>query len=634
MSVITNVYNKVSTLWSVEKNQHLLIQDQEILKMGTILNGLFTTKKHIEIPRLVVVGGQSSGKSSLLNSILGMDILPTGSNMVTRSPLQIELIQSPNRTITFGDYVDGKWIKNIEYNLSLPTLSSTEKQNIVEQIEMITRKNAGNEMNITNTCIFIQIHSPTIPNLTLIDLPGLTMVACTDKGQPKDIKQQIRNVVGEYIKPSKTIILAVMPARTDIEADMALDLIKEYDPDGYRTIGILTKLDLMNENTDVSQLLENNVSIDLQMKYGYYGIRNRSKTETHDKTVAEGLELEHQYFANHSVYSNSKYSDHLGIPSLCKRLRDILITSIKTNLPILLTDLRNELRENTIQLDKLGEPIPLDETAKTTYIHTIIYQFSRKFVGILEDRGHHINTGRTMKDIFIQYRKDLLDINPFNDIEFSDTLIEHSIANCQGNHMTGTSAPIEVLEQIMKDDSIRPLYKLYEPSKKCLEAVMNEMVSLVNILIDEMGIIRFPHFSKTVRNEIVNHILMENMKSALDKIKEQMDIQHHYIWTDNTEFIDILENQRGVNNTIFMRHLLTCYYKSVIAIFQDTIPKYIMFFLVKKTEDALSSGLYEIIKKEKVDELLVEYEDIHSKRVELDTHRKALSVGIEWIEKI
>ena len=80
MSVITNVYNKVSTLWSVEKNQHLLIQDQEILKMGTILNGLFTTKKHIEIPRLVVVGGQSSGKSSLLNSILGMDILPTGRN--------------------------------------------------------------------------------------------------------------------------------------------------------------------------------------------------------------------------------------------------------------------------------------------------------------------------------------------------------------------------------------------------------------------------------------------------------------------------------------------------------------------------------------------------------------------------
>ena len=192
-----------------------------------------------------------------------MDVLPTGSNMVTRSPLQIELIHSSDHLITFGDYTDGKWIKSIEYKWTEPELSLTDKKSILEHIEIIKRKNAGNEMNITNKCIFLQIRSPSIPNLTLIDLPGLTMVACTDKGQPKDIKQQIRNMVGDYIKPSKTIILAVMPARTDIEADIALDLIKEYDPIGDRTIGILTKLDLMNENTDISNLLENNVSVDL-----------------------------------------------------------------------------------------------------------------------------------------------------------------------------------------------------------------------------------------------------------------------------------------------------------------------------------------------------------------------------------
>ena len=103
-------------------------------------------------------------------------------------------------------------------------------------------------VNISFKPIYLRIQSPNVPNLSLVDLPGLTMVAGTDKGQPKDIKDQIRKMVGDYIQPSKTIILAIMKARNDIEADIALDLIKEYDPKGERTVGILTKLDLMRIN--------------------------------------------------------------------------------------------------------------------------------------------------------------------------------------------------------------------------------------------------------------------------------------------------------------------------------------------------------------------------------------------------
>ena len=76
-----------------------------------------------------------------------------------------------------------------------------------------------------------------------------------------------------------------MPARTDIEADIALDLIKEYDPRGERTVGILTKIDLMNEGTDITHLLDNKVSKDLQLNYGYFGIRNRNKLELDNNTI-------------------------------------------------------------------------------------------------------------------------------------------------------------------------------------------------------------------------------------------------------------------------------------------------------------------------------------------------------------
>ena len=140
-----------------------------------------------------------------------------------------------------------------------------DEKMVISMVGSITTQYAGEGMNITDKPIYLRIYSPNIPNLSLVDLPGLTMVACTDKGQPKDIKDRIRNLLHTYIDDPETIILAVMPARTDIEADIALDLIKECDTEGKRTIGIMTKLDLMNEGTDITNYLDK-VSRDLQLK--------------------------------------------------------------------------------------------------------------------------------------------------------------------------------------------------------------------------------------------------------------------------------------------------------------------------------------------------------------------------------
>jgi hypothetical protein len=633
MSVITNVYNKVSNYWTIEKDYNILSKNKEILKIGNVLNSL--SINNIEVSRLVVIGAQSSGKSSLLNSILGMDILPTGNNMVTRSPLQIELIQTNdiNTIATFGNYLNGIWEKNTELLLTYPNITNIEKEGIIKQIENITCKNAGNEMNITEIPIFLRIQSPNIPNLTLVDLPGLTMVACTDKGQPKDIKIKIRNMISNYIKNSKTIILSVMQARSDIEADIALDLIKEYDPEGERTIGILTKIDLMNEYTDITNLLENNISVDLQLKYGYYGIRNRNKKESLENNALEGLELEKQYFENHTLYKDTKYKNRLGIPSLCKQLSHILVESIKKSLPNILKNINENLNNNKLQLEKLGTPIPLEE--KSTHIYHIVYTFCSKFIKIIEDRGNKINTARNIKEYFMEYRNKLSSINPFNPNDFPDKIIENAIINSQGNHMLGLSPPIEVLEQILKDEQNNPIYKLYIPSCDCLNNIFNELSSLTSILIDEIGIIRFPNFSKIIRNEVLNNILIENMLITRDKIKEQIDIQINYLWTDNSEFINLLQNNlENENNITLMRKLLENYYNSIITILQDTIPKIIMLFLVKQTEKILSMNLYEIIKKEDSNNLLLEYSSINQERLKLEQNNIELNEGLKLIENI
>ena len=282
-------------MWSEGEKDYSLISSKNILKVGSILQNIFQEgRDNIEVPRLVVVGSQSSGKSSLLNGILSFDLLPTDKNMCTRTPLHLELIPKENseNIAEFGRYVGGDWESLDKLAFTLPNPTLEEQKNIGSMIEKMTIDIVGNNSNISDVPIHLKIYSKSIPNLTLVDLPGLTMVACTDRGQPKDIKEKIRALVGKYIERESTIILAVMPARTDIEADMGLDLIKQYDPNGERTVGVLTKVDLMNDSTDIVDYLKNNVSKDLQLNYGYYAVRNRTTNEKKKMSVIEGVDTE------------------------------------------------------------------------------------------------------------------------------------------------------------------------------------------------------------------------------------------------------------------------------------------------------------------------------------------------------
>ena len=192
-SLVNNVYKYFNS----GNTFNVLGKDKDILKIGNILNSIFINRNDMNIPKLVVVGSQSSGKSSILNSILGLDILPTGSNMVTRGPLQLELIQTIGDVkAVFGEYMNGTWVVIKEIGLSSPNPTQEQKREICSIIKSITVEYAGEGMGITDIPIYLRIYSPHIPNLSLVDLPGLTMVACTDRGQPKDIKDRIRNLLG------------------------------------------------------------------------------------------------------------------------------------------------------------------------------------------------------------------------------------------------------------------------------------------------------------------------------------------------------------------------------------------------------------------------------------------------------
>ena len=606
----------------------------EILNISSSLNAIFSKNHNInvEIPQLVVVGSQSSGKSSLLNNIINMDILPTGKNMVTRMPLNIQLFQTEdNQRLEFGMYTNGFWKTSSSINLTENTIQPQISESIKEMIIQQTNKIIGNNKNISHEQLVIKIYSKNVPNLSLVDLPGLTMVACTDQGQPKDIKQQIIKLVSSYIKSERSIILAVIPARTDIEADPAMELVKEYDPNGDRTIGVLTKVDLMNKGTDISDYLNNNISIDLQTKYGYYAVRNLTNSELQNEENSRTVE--NDFFQNHPIYSKLSNTKKLGISNLSSRLSDILVTHIRSHMPKVISEIDKMYTEIEHDLHDLGSSIPSTTEEKLSFVHHIISNICQKYSKSINDKISDLNTGRKIKEEFITYRHHIYNLHPFDDC--NENYLVECIKNCEGNHMSFFTPPIEVLEHCLQDSQINPFESLVLPSHNCLQNISNILQSLIDHILKSKKLSRFP--------KLVNHLLLSIDKNVINfhlditkkKINEMIEMEKNYIWTDDLSFHESLKQTMSSKNKICpqkMKNLLDCYFSCNVKVIQNNIPKLIMLFFVKSTQKSIKH-IFNEISNSNVDSLLQEESDIEKKRKILIEKKQKLNEARKILEK-
>lgn len=642
-SVSSTVAQSVSSVSSLLKKSDfasadVLTQEKEILRIGNVLNSLWIHRNELSIPHLVVVGSQSSGKSSLLNAILGMDILPTGTNMVTRCPLRLEMIQTATEKETkavFGDYSTsgqstGQWTPIKEIQLQFPNPTADQRKEIIATIESITSRNAGTNMNISMEPIDLRIYGSQVPNLSVIDLPGIISVACEDRGQSKDIKEQIKAMISKYISLPSAIILAILPARTDIEVDIAMELIKQHDPEGERTLGILTKVDLMNEGTDVSHLLENRgISKSLQFQYGYYAIKNRNKIESDTKTIQEGYQIEADYFARHPVYSQPKFRETVGTPALCHQLSQILVKSLKRSFPTLLEKIHQQIAETSKQLQALGYVIPADDTQRLSYVHNTVAELTRQFISVLEGRGNRLDTGRRVKQVFVKYREEIAKTQPFSFEQCPDEYLNTLIANCDGNHMPFSVSPIEIIEQLFNDKSRRPFARIYELNQQHAKLVLDELTDLFQKIVRDKMAHQYPNFAKLLQTAAMNDVFIPNYQKTLGVLEDEIKSQEGYVWTDDPQFYKLLKEQSQN-----VRTLAQAYYRQVLAVISDTVPKRVMFHFIHHSEQQLSHALYEKVKGVQLGTLLEENAEVHQQRTELDKRLKSLEVSRQMIESI
>ncbi|KAK1559906.1 hypothetical protein Q3G72_019833 [Acer saccharum] len=294
------------------------------------------------LPTVAVVGGQSSGKSSVLESIVGRDFLPRGSGIVTRRPLVLQLHKTEDGSQEYAEF------------LHLPRRKFTDFALVRKEISDETDRVTGKTKQISPIPIHLSIYSPNVVNLTLIDLPGLTKVAV--EGQAETIVQDIENMVRSYVEKPNIIILAISLANQDIATSDAIKLAREVDPTGERTFGVLTKLDLMDKGTNALDVLEGR---SYRLQHPWVGIVNRSQSDINrnvDMIVARRKERE--YFATSPDYGH--LASKMGSEYLAKLLSKHLESVIRARIPSITSLINKSVEELESEMDHLGQPIAVD----------------------------------------------------------------------------------------------------------------------------------------------------------------------------------------------------------------------------------------------------------------------------------
>lgn len=321
------------------------------------------------LPSVAVVGGQSSGKSSVLESVVGRDFLPRGSGIVTRRPLVLQLHKTEEGSQEYAEF------------LHLPKRQFTDFALVRKEIQDETDRVTGKSKMISPVPIHLSIYSPNVVNLTLIDLPGLTKVAV--EGQPESIVKDIEDMVRSYVEKPNCIILAISPANQDIATSDAIKLAKEVDPNGDRTFGVLTKLDLMDKGTNALDVLEGR---SLRLQHPWVGIVNRSQADINRNVdMMAARHKEREYFATSPDYSH--LVSRMGSEYLAKILSRHLETVIRARIPSIISLINKNIDELEAELDRLGRPIGVDAGAQ---LYTIL-ELCRAFDKIFKE---HLDGGR------------------------------------------------------------------------------------------------------------------------------------------------------------------------------------------------------------------------------------------------
>ncbi|CAO1624084.1 unnamed protein product [Sympodiomycopsis kandeliae] len=370
--------------------EELMMLTRKLIQVRNILKAVEHESESLSLPSIVVIGSQSSGKSSVLEAIVGHEFLPKGSNMVTRRPIELTLIHQ--------DASKGRdRVEQVEYG-EFPGLGLgriTDFKQIQKTLFDLNMAVPAQEC-VSDSPIELRIHSPHVPDLTMIDLPGYVQISSMD--QPEELREKISKLCDRYIQ-EPNIILAVCSADVDLANSPALRASRRVDPLGLRTIGVITKMDLVPPEQGAALLSSNKYPLAL----GYVGVVCKKgifsrfqSSAGHDRDSGQGkvtsdvMRQEDDYFSANREYfqapsrgRNAGVEPMTGTDTLRRRLMSVLEESMGSSLHTISNAVQRELEEASYQFKvqyndrSISAESYLAETMDTLKVH--LKEFAQHF---------------------------------------------------------------------------------------------------------------------------------------------------------------------------------------------------------------------------------------------------------------
>ncbi len=317
------------------RDDQMMMLTRKMIEIRSLLQTIGQSES-LTLPSIVVVGSQSSGKSSVLEAIVGHEFLPKGSNMVTRRPIELTLVNTPKSHAEYGEF---------------PALGLGKITDFSQIQKTLTDLNLAvpEQQCVSDDPIQLRISSPNVPDLSLIDLPGYIQVEAFD--QPTELKVKIQELCEKYIQPPN-VILAISAADVDLANSTALRASRRVDPRGERTIGVVTKMDLVDPQRGAQILADKNYPLRL----GYVGVVSKIPQESRSLFKRGSANILNAITKNEAAYFNAhpeafgEQSNVLtGTPNLRKKLMHVLESTMSASLASTSEAIQHELAEATYE---------------------------------------------------------------------------------------------------------------------------------------------------------------------------------------------------------------------------------------------------------------------------------------------
>ncbi|XP_036098626.1 interferon-induced GTP-binding protein Mx2 [Molossus molossus] len=579
-------------------------------------------EQDLALPAIAVIGDQSSGKSSVLEALSGV-ALPRGSGIVTRCPLVLRLKKAVSSDFSWKGRIT---YRNTELQLQDPSQVEREiykAQNII----------AGNGVGISHELISLEIISSEVVDLTLIDLPGIARVAVGN--QPQDIGVQIKALIKKYIQRQETINLVVAPCNVDIATTEALSMAQEVDPDGDRTIGILTKPDLVDKGTEknIVSVVQN---LTYRLKKGYMIVKCRGQQEITNKlSLAEATKKEIEFFQTHPYFRGLLEEGKASVPRLAERLTSELISHINKSLPLLESQIKENHQRAIEELRQCGESIPNNDSDKMFFLIEKIKMFNqdieklvggeevvkekeirlynklreefKKWVLVLEENTQKVNSviHEEVSKYESQYRgKELLGFINYKTFE---TIVQQYIEQLVDPALNMLQRSVETIRQTFVDTAkthFEEFFNLNQIAQNKIEDIKAEQAGTAERLIR----LQF-------RMEQLVYCQDQLYSALLQNVRENSAGQFGSVFQKNPVQMPFSKDVSAVSSVTEIGMHLNAYFSGSSKRLANQIPLIIQYFMLQENGSCLQKAMMQILQeKEHYSWLLQEQSETTQKR--------------------